>query len=83
MRQTFNVREGINLLNFTLADRVLRIPPLKSGPTAGFTVDIDTLVREHLEEMDWDQVTAVPSQDKLDALGLGDNAQDLLEKGHY
>lgn len=77
IRQAFNARDGINFLEFDLPKRAYGNPPLESGPTAGFTVNIQTLLQEHLEEMDWDRETATPSKSKLEELGLWDISQDL------
>lgn len=77
IRQAFNIREGLNLLNFQIPGRILGKPPQREGPLAGITVDEDTLVREYLVAMDWDIETARPSQKKLLELGLADVAQEL------
>lgn len=70
MRQMFNVREGINPLDFKVSGRILGQPPPAVGPLAGVTVDADSLVREYLTVMDWDVNTARPSPTKLRELGL-------------
>jgi aldehyde:ferredoxin oxidoreductase len=80
VRQAFNIREGINLLNFEVSGRVFGKPPHKEGPLAGITVDADTLVREYVAAMDWDLKTAKPSEKKLRELGLDDIAGDLWPK---
>jgi aldehyde:ferredoxin oxidoreductase len=77
IRQAFNIREGISPLPHQLSGRLLGKPPLKAGPLAGVTVDEETMVREYLEAMDWDQKTARPSNRKLKELGLEDVAQEL------
>jgi len=77
IRQAFNVRDGLNPLEFKVPDRVLGRPPQKEGPLAGITVDEETLVKEYLATMDWDPKTAKPSKKKLQALGLEDVAQEL------
>jgi aldehyde:ferredoxin oxidoreductase len=77
IRQAFNIRQGLNPLNFEIPDRVLGKPPHNVGPLAGITVDEDTLVKEYLTEMDWDLKTAKPSKKKLIELGLEDVAQEL------
>ena len=77
LRQAFNVREGLNPLQFKVPDRVLGRPPQKEGPLAGVTIDEDTLDREYLAAMDWDLKTAKPSKKKLQELGLEDVAQEL------
>jgi len=77
IRQAFNVREGYNPLATPIPKRAYGVPPLEEGPTAGFTVEAETLCREYLEEMDWTHDDAVPSREKLIALGLVDVARDL------
>ncbi len=77
IRQAFNIREGISPLPYQISGRLVGKPPLKAGPLAGVTVDEDTLVREYLAAMDWDQKTARPSDRKLKELGLEDVARGL------
>jgi aldehyde:ferredoxin oxidoreductase len=77
LRQAFNIREGLNPLEFKIPDRVLGKPPLKEGPVAGVTVDEGTMIKEYLTAMDWDFKTAKPSKKKLLDLGLTDVAQTL------
>jgi aldehyde:ferredoxin oxidoreductase len=77
IRQAFNIREGLRPLEFKLPDRVIGKPPLKHGPLAGITVDVDTQIRDFLEAHDWDVRTAKPSKRKLLELGLHDVAEDL------
>jgi aldehyde:ferredoxin oxidoreductase len=77
IRQAFNIREGINPLAYEISGRILGKPAPKEGPLAGVTIDEDTLVREYLAAMDWDQKTARPSDKKLKELGLEDVIQEL------
>jgi aldehyde:ferredoxin oxidoreductase len=77
LRQAFNIREGLNPMQFKLPDRVLGKPPKKEGPLAGVTIDEDTMNSEYLKAMDWDLKTAKPSQKKLLELGLEDAAREL------
>ena len=77
IRRAFNIREGLNPLEFKVPDRVLGIPPQPEGPLAGITVDEGTMDRDYLAAMDWDPKTAKPSRQKLLELGLDDVAQEL------
>ncbi|MFO7995994.1 MAG: aldehyde ferredoxin oxidoreductase family protein [Dehalococcoidia bacterium] len=77
MRHAFNIREGLNPLEFKVPDRVVGRPPLKEGPVAGITINEDTMTKEYLTAMDWDLKTARPSKKKLLELGLADVAQEL------
>jgi len=77
LRQAFNIREGVDPMQFNVPGRVFGRPPHRAGPLAGVTVDAERLVREYLKEMDWDPETARPSQAKLVSLGLADVAREL------
>jgi len=77
LRQAFNIREGLNPLEYKVSGRVIGKPPLKEGPTAGVTVDEDTMIKEYFNAMDWDLKTAKPSKNKLLELGLDDVAKEL------
>ncbi len=77
IRQAFNVREGYNPITTPIPERAYGIPPLDDGPTAGFTVDLETMRREYLDEMGWTHDAAVPTRERLIALGLQDVAEDL------
>ena len=77
IRQSFNVREGINSLLQPDPWRAYGNPPLVDGPTAYVKVELDMLVHEFLDEMDWTIDTAVPNREILEKLGLVDIADDL------
>ena len=77
MRQAFNLREGLNPLEYTVSGRLVGKPPLKAGPLAGVTIDQDAVNREFLEAMDWGLETTKPSKKKLLELGLDDVAEEL------
>ncbi len=77
VRHAFNLREGLNPLQFKVPDRSLGIPAQKEGPLTGVTVDEDTMIKEYLAVMDWDAKTTKPSKKKLQELGLEDIAGDL------
>ena len=80
VRQAFNVREGVNPLERPLPDRVLGRPPLPDGPTAGLTVEMEAMTREHLTEAGWTLDSAIPREKTLRRLGLDDIADDLWKK---
>jgi aldehyde:ferredoxin oxidoreductase len=77
IRQAFNLREGLNPLQFGIPGRLVGDPPKKAGPLAGITLDEKTLDGEFCAAMDWDERTAKPSKNKLLELGLEDVAQVL------
>jgi len=79
LRHAFNVREGLRPADFKLPDRLIGKPPLKEGPTAGVTIDIDTLVKEYYEAMAWDTETGAPARERLRTLGLAELAADVAK----
>jgi aldehyde:ferredoxin oxidoreductase len=70
MRHLFNLREGVNPLKIAFNQRALGKPPLEKGATAGITVDDEAMIDDFCAAMEWDRETAMPSQGKLDELGL-------------
>ena len=77
IRHAFNLREGINPLNWKVHGRIIGEPPQKEGPLAGVTTDLASQVYWCLGALDWDRVTTKPSQKKLLELGLDDVAEEL------
>ena len=72
LRMLFNLREGINNLEWKVPKRLLGHPPLAKGNLKGIELDEDTMTREFLKAMDWEAGTMRPSPQKLAELGLGD-----------
>ncbi|MCL2120618.1 MAG: aldehyde ferredoxin oxidoreductase family protein [Clostridiales bacterium] len=70
LRQQFNVNEGISFEDFKPPGRVLGDPPFLAGPTAGVTVDVETVRRDYYREMDWDYPSGRPSRVAIERLGL-------------
>jgi aldehyde:ferredoxin oxidoreductase len=70
LRQAFNLREGLNQLNFKVPGRIIGKPPLSDGKTKGIVLDYDNMVMEFYKEMDWDLKTSKPSKTKLSELDL-------------
>ncbi|MDD2777789.1 MAG: aldehyde ferredoxin oxidoreductase family protein [Methanocellales archaeon] len=72
LRQLFNVREGIRPSDFKLPDRIKGIPPLPAGPSAGITIDLESMVEEFYKAMDWSLEDGKPSEERLKSLGLAE-----------
>ncbi len=73
IRHIFNLREGLRPnVEFRLKDRVVGIPPLTSGSTAGISPPVDKYFDMYFKAMDIDPVTCMPSENKLESLGLKD-----------
>jgi aldehyde:ferredoxin oxidoreductase len=79
IRQAFNIREGVSTFDFKIPGRVAGNPPPEAGPTAGRTVDFDTLLKDLLVARGWDTDTGKPTKHKLIELGLEDVAKALWD----
>ena len=77
LRHAFNLREGINELKVYMHPRIVGRPPLKVGPLAGVTTDVEAQIYWNLGALDWDHASTKPSKAKLLSLGLDDVAKDL------
>lgn len=71
------VREGFKPSDFRLPDRVLGKPPMKRGPLAGVTLDVEERKRRHFRSVELSYLTGRPSRRKLVELGLEDLIEDI------
>jgi len=71
LRHLFNLREGVNLKDFQLPER-LKSPPSFQGPMKGtdFNFDYNALARAYFKAMAWDEETGQPSKERLKELGI-------------
>ena len=70
LRHLFNLREGLNPLEYQMNGRAIGKPPLARGPLSGVSVDDGALLADYLKAVDWDPETTRPSAAKLELLGL-------------
>jgi aldehyde:ferredoxin oxidoreductase len=77
LRHAFNLREGVNEVNWSINPRIYGTAPLKEGPLAGVTIDINKHDYWNLGALDWDLNSGKPSKKKLLSLGLNDVAEQL------
>jgi len=68
LERLWNLKAGLTKADDTLPKRLLT-EAHKSGPSAGVTVDLDTMLPIYYEERGWDK-DGVPSKEKLLELGL-------------
>jgi len=76
IERAFNVREGLCRKWDTLPHRLLT-DSVRSGPTKGQVVELDTLLNDFYRLCDWDIETGIPIPDKLNELGLPKIARDM------
>ena len=77
MRHAFNLREGLNPLDYQIPSRMSARPPAREGSLAGISIKEGPLDTEFCQAMDWDAATGKPSRQKLLQLGLDEVAQEL------
>jgi aldehyde:ferredoxin oxidoreductase len=77
IRHLFNLREGINELNWAAHGRITGNPPQKEGPLAGVTINTNAQNYWNLGALDWDATTTKPSKKKLIELGFNDIAEEM------
>jgi len=77
IRHAFNLREGINPLNYKVNSRIVGDPPQQEGPHAGITSDVKGEILWNLGALDWERTGCRPSKNKLLKLKLNDVADDL------
>ena len=68
LERLFNLKAGLTKADDTLPKRLLK-EPHKEGPSAGVTVDLDTMLPIYYAERGWDE-DGVPTPEKLAELGL-------------
>lgn len=76
MRHLFNLREGQQRKDMTLAPRLNG--PLKEGPNAGVVIDTEKLADDFYNELGWDTTTLIPGREVLEGLGGLEFAYEFL-----
>jgi len=69
LRHIFNLKQGINQYKIYPPGRVIGNPPLNSGPTAGVTIDFETLRSEYFDTLGIDK-NGVPFGEVISKLGI-------------
>lgn len=77
IRHAFNIREGLNPLEWHVPGRIVGDPPLQAGNVRGITLPWRDMVREYCEVMGWDIKTARPSRERLERLNMSFVADSL------
>jgi len=73
MRHAFNLREGFRRKDYTISDRIIGNPPMKTGPLADVTVDVEQLADNFYTALDWNPADGVPKLEALRRIGGLDN----------
>jgi len=81
VKHLFNLREGINPLDYELPKRILE--KAEDGPNQDVSLieEEDKIIGEFLKALNWDIDTTIPDSDHLKELGLENFIFEILEKG--
>jgi len=77
LRQSFTLREGIDIANNKLSGRVTGHPPDKRGPTKGITIEYEDFYKGYCKEMGWNPENGYPLKETLKDLDLEFVIKDL------
>jgi len=77
LRQSFNLREKIDIANNKLSGRVTGHPPDKKGPTKGVSVEYEEFYKGYCREMGWNPENGYPLEETLKDLNLDFVIKDL------
>jgi aldehyde:ferredoxin oxidoreductase len=70
LKQSFNVKHGIEPKDNRLSQRAFGRPPLEEGANEGRTVDIDTMMSDYWKQFGWDEKTGKPTAEAMSRLGI-------------
>ena len=70
LRQMFNIKHGIDPLQFKISPRMAGEPPLQAGPNRGRTVPIEQMMRLHWKAYGWDEQTGAPTAELMERLQI-------------
>lgn len=77
LRQAFTLREGINITQNELPDRIIGLPPAKKGPLKGKTVEYKEFYKEFCNRIGWNPENGYPLKETLKDLDLEFVIKDL------
>lgn len=70
LERMFNVREGFGSKDDSFPKR-FSTEPMPAGPSAGQVFEAEVLLKDYYQARGWDIKTGIPTQTKLNELGLG------------
>lgn len=81
LERAFNCREGVRREHDVLAERFMT-EPIPDGPSKGMYCpkeELEPMKDEYYEIQGWDKKTGIPTKQKLEELGLNQEAKDLYK----
>ena len=80
IERAFNTREGFGRKDDYAPERFIK-EPVPNGPSKGQVFENDALLDDYYQARGWDMKTGIPSQKKLEELGLQKEAEELKKQG--
>ncbi|MFX0138806.1 MAG: aldehyde ferredoxin oxidoreductase family protein [Candidatus Hodarchaeota archaeon] len=77
LRQAFNLREGVEIMNNELPGRITGNPPDERGPSKGISVEYKDFYKGYCTEMGWNPENGYPLKETLKNLDLEFVIKDL------
>jgi len=77
LRQAFNLREGVEIINNELPGRITGHPPDQKGPTKGISVEYKDFYKGYCTKMGWNPENGYPLKKTLKDLDLEFVIKDL------
>ena len=77
LRQAFTIREGIDVAQNELPDRIIGLPPAEKGPLKNKTVEYKEFYKEFCNRMGWNPENGYPLKETLKDLDLEFVIKDL------
>ena len=75
LKRAINNRMGLTASNDKLPRALLE--PFPDGGSAGYVIDLQSMLSAYYEARGWDPTTGKPTREKLSELGMDDVANDL------
>ncbi len=60
LKQSFNIKHGVDPWQNRISDRALGLPPLDDGPNAGRSVEVEKMMQDYWQEFGWDRTSGRP-----------------------
>ncbi len=70
LKQVFNIKQGINPVDYKLSSRAVGKPPLKEGANESRTVNIEKMMSDYWTQFGWDRKTGNPTPEALKEFGI-------------
>jgi len=68
LKQSFNIKQGIDPRSFRIHGRAAGEPPQKEGMNRGRTIPVEQMIKDYWEQSGWDPATGKPTAESMSRL---------------